>query len=626
MSNSQIENSQELDKIKGDPAVLRVYAKYVKLAKNGNVLMGKCPFHADSSPSFAVHKDMLWFCHGGCGGGNIFQVVQRLDQVDFKEAVERVKKEIGHTGEWDAARAKVEKVFKPVAETKVYKTIPLSAWGKMEAALENSPEAVAWLRDVRGIQIETAKRLHIGFVQNIGNLAGAEGADVADKGWIGLPCVSGDLITSIKYRSIAAKRFSRQPGMATSLFNVDAVDMFAPVYLTEGEFDACVLEQAGYAAVSVPSAGVKLSAEHKDALMKASCVILAGDNDTPGAGYMDKLWRELGNGVYLLTWPSGVKDANDLFTKQCKGNLEQFKALVDDLTIKAKSQPMPSVYSLQEIMMSGDSSLASDHPDRMRAGWPSVDRMVNIMPGNVVGVNATSTGMGKSTWVLQWTLYNARKYGRTILNYQAEMNPSEIATMVASQVLRKDRNFLTGDDKKVAAKDLEGVLYYVGSDPLLNDINAVLDLLEAAIKRLSPYAVVLDHFHHLTAGIHNEAQVQSAAMSRIKQIAETYKVVFINVGQPRKASSQTKGKQIHISDAKGSGAWGDASNAVITLHRELNKSEDATTSKGVYEDKTLVKLLKGRSMGTGASATYLTAFGEFSSFEEIENNYQEEPE
>jgi hypothetical protein len=203
------------------------------------------------------------------------------------------------------------------------------------------------------------------------------------------------------------------------------------------------------------------------------------------------------------------------------------------------------------------------------------------------------------------------------------MRPAEIATMVAAQVLRKDRNFLTGEDKKLAANQLDGIQYYIGFDPVLSEINAVLDLLEAAIKRLSPYGVVLDHFHHFVTGMHNEAQVQTAAMTRIKSIAETYKVVFINVGQPRKATQQTKTKQIHLSDAKGSGAWGDASNSVVTIHRELNKSDDPTQTKGVYEDKALVKLLKGRSMGTGNSACYLTSFGEFSCFEAIENNYPE---
>jgi replicative DNA helicase len=244
--------------------------------------------------------------------------------------------------------------------------------------------------------------------------------------------------------------------------------------------------------------------------------------------------------------------------------------------------------------------------------------MANVMPGDILGIGSTNTGMAKTTLVVQLTMYNARKYGRCILNFQTEMRPDEIATMVTAQILRKDRNFLTAEDKKIAAARLDGVQYYIGCDPMLTDINAVLDLLEAAIKRLSPYAVVLDHFHHLTTGMDNETRVQAAAMTRIKQIAQTYQVVFINVGQPRKATQQAKGKQIHITDFKGSGAWGDAANAVMAIHRDLNKSDDPTMSKGVYEDKSLIKLLKGRSMGTGASACYLTFFGEMASFEDLD--------
>jgi replicative DNA helicase len=342
---------------------------------------------------------------------------------------------------------------------------------------------------------------------------------------------------------------------------------------------------------------------------------------------MNKLWRELSERTFLLTWPAGMKDANQTLLEYCGRDTSKFQDTVQKLTIQAKSQPMPDVYSIQEVLQTGEDTILSEHPERLRFPWSSADKMVNILPGNVLGVGSTNTGMGKTTWTVQLTMHNARKYNRVVLNYQAEMQPSEIATMVAAQVLRKDRNFLTNDDKKLAATELEGIQYYVGCNPTLSDINAVLDVIEAGIKRLGADIVCLDHFHHLTTGVNNETQVQAAAMTRIKQMAEAYKVIFINVGQPRKANQQTKGKQIHITDFKGSGAWGDASNAVIAIHRELSKSEEPSMSKGVYEDKTLVKVLKARSMGIGSSACFLTSFGEFASFEEIENNYPEgEPE
>jgi len=622
-------NSDDLDELKSNPQVLRIYGQYVRgLKKEGNLYSGLCPLHADSHPSFKVYPDMRWTCFSGadCGSGNIFQLIEHVDKISFQEAVEKVKKEIGQPDSWKKDKERVESVFKSVSEKKVYKTIPLSRVASLETALANSPEALHYL-DSRGITLETAQQLRLGFVQNLGTLAGEEGKDIADKGWLAFNYLDGDLVRLIKYRSLVRKRpggFARQFGMETVLYGIEDIDPFESVYLVSGEFDRAVLKQAGFRAVSLASDTHKPTPEQKDQLMSASMVILTGDTDSVGSQTMDRLWKEFGSRSYKLVWPEGMKDANQTFLESCGRDLEKFKSLVDELTSKAKSQPMPSVYSLQETMRSGDDAVLSDHPDRMRAPWPDVDTMVNIMPGDVVGINATNSGMGKSTFVLQWTLYNARKYGRSFVNFQAEMRPAEIATMVTAHVLRKDRNFLTGSDKKQAANELEGVEYYVGFDPVLSDINAVLDLLEAAIKRLSPYGVVLDHFHHLTTGMNNETQVQTAAMTRIKQIAETYKVVFFNVGQPRKATQQTKGKQIHLTDAKGSGAWADASNSVVTIHRELNKADDPTMTKGVYEDKTLVKLLKGRSMGTGNSACYLTSFGEFASFEQIDTNHEEE--
>ena len=619
--------TDDLNSIKSDPAVLRVYGQYTSLKKNADKWVGLCPLHSEKTGSFTVFQDMRWTCFGGCGSGNIFQLVQQMDGCSFEVALEKIKAEIG--GNWAEAKAKVEATFRPVAEPKTYKTIPLASWAKMEAALQNSPEAVAWLLNERGITLETAKKLRLGFAQNIETLAGNDGADIAASGWIAFPSIEGDKVVSVKYRSLVRKKpggFARQPGMATAMFNTETVDLFSPVFLVEGEFDCAALEQVGFHSVSVPSGGTKLTPDHKDQLMKAAFVVLAGDTDVTGSSYMQKLWRELAERTYLLSWPDGMKDANQTFLEKCKGDLSIFRTLVEELTQKAKTQPLPDVYNLQEVLRNGDGNLLAEHPDRLRFPWPTVDKMVNILPGDILGVGSSNTGMGKSTWTHQVCLHNARKQNTVVINYQAEMQPSELDTMTDALLLHKDRNFLSAEDKSEAANLLDGVQYYVGNNPTLSDINAVLDVIEAAIRRLGAGIVCLDHFHHLTTGSDNETKVQSTAMTRIKQIAQTYQVKFINVGQPRKANQQTKGKKIHITDFKGSGAWGDAANAVIAIHRDLNKTEDPALAKGVYEDKTLVQVLKARSMGTGPSACYLTSFGEFAAFEEIESNYGEGPE
>ena len=614
---------EDLDALKGNPRVIQIYGKHVRLKRSSNKsYVGLCPLsgHTEKSPSFNVYDDGKFSCFGCGRSGNIFQFLEDVLSIEFKAAVEIVKNEVGHKSSWEESKQKVESTFKAVAEPKTCKTIPLSAWKKLEDALANSPEAIHYLDKERGITLATAQQLRLGFAQNIGSLAGQDGADIADKGWIALPCICGDVITSIKYRSIAAKKFSRQPGMATALWNTETIDVFEPLYVTEGEFDACVLEQAGFRAVSVPSAGTKLTPEMKDLLMKSSMVVLSGDTDDTGSGYMQKLWKELGERTYLLTWPEGCKDGNQTWLDYSKRDPLHFKTTVEELTQKAKSQPMPDIYSIQEVMQNGEDTSLADRADRLRFPWANVDQMAILLPGSVLGLTSTNTSMGKTPFAIQSTLFGARKYQEVVVNWQCELSPAEISVIVSAQVLRKNRNFLSRDDQKQAAEQLQGVQYYIGNNPTITDIMSVLDILEAAIRRCGATIAVLDNLHFYTTGIDDENRVQTAAIKRIKQIAGQYGVKFIVVGQPRKASAQSKGKKTHITDAKGSGSFGDTCDSFMAIHRELTKEEG---KNDIYEEKTLVEMLKTRSKGIGKSSAFLHFFGEFACFDAIENNYPE---
>ena len=615
---------EDLDALKSDPGVLRVYAKYVSLKRAGNKYVGKCPLpeHSDGSPSFTVFSDMRASCFG-CGANlNIFQLVMKLDNVDFKTAVAKVKAEVGDTS-WSAAKAKVESTFRPVAEPKIYKTVALDAWGKLEQRLESSPAGITFLQEERGIDFETAKRLRLWYVQDIGLLARAEGAEVSNKGWIAFPSISDGKVVSVKYRSIVAKRFSRQPGMATALFGTEEIDVFEPVYITEGEFDQLSLAQAGFRAVSLPSASVKLTPEQKDVIMRAPVVILAGDSDSAGQAAMDKLWKELGNNVYKLTWPEPCKDANQCFLETCGRDVAKFTSLVEDLTRKAKSQPLPDIYSLQEVMQSGVDTSLADHPDRLRFPWAEVDSAAILLPGSVLGVMATSTSMGKTAMVLQYSLYGARKHNEIVVNWQCELNPSEISTMVAAQVLHKNRNFLTKDDLTEAAGRLDGVRYYIGNNSTVNNIDEVLDIMEAAIRRTGATLAILDNAHYYTSGVDDDVRVLAAALKRIKQMAITYGTKWTVVFQPRKAVQQQRGKKTQISDIKGSASAGDTCDAVVAIHRDLVKgTEDGEAKNDIYEEKTLVEWLKTRSKGVGKASTTLQFFGEFAEFQALDMNHE----
>lgn len=72
-----------------DVSILDVAEKYLgTLRHKGKCWMGNCPFHDDSSPSFAVYPDTnSFYCFGCAKGGDVITFVQEMDGCSFREAV-----------------------------------------------------------------------------------------------------------------------------------------------------------------------------------------------------------------------------------------------------------------------------------------------------------------------------------------------------------------------------------------------------------------------------------------------------------------------------------------------------------------------------------------------------------
>ena len=167
-------SEQELERLKRHPKIFDLYASRIRLTKGtNNRYRASCPFHNDSSPSFDVYlQDGIWLygCFGCGAKGNVLQFIQKTDGVDFKGAVAIAR---NYCSEWSQNAEKVSQVFKPLGQEspQVRKTYPEAEYRKLEEALKNSPEAISFLR-ARGISLETAQRLRIGFRQDVGKLAG----------------------------------------------------------------------------------------------------------------------------------------------------------------------------------------------------------------------------------------------------------------------------------------------------------------------------------------------------------------------------------------------------------------------------------------------------------------------
>ena len=86
----------KLLEIKEAASIEEVVGQYVKLERRGKNLLGLCPFHADSKPSFTVSPDRgIFHCFGCQAGGNVISFVMQYHKMSFPEAAAELARRYG---------------------------------------------------------------------------------------------------------------------------------------------------------------------------------------------------------------------------------------------------------------------------------------------------------------------------------------------------------------------------------------------------------------------------------------------------------------------------------------------------------------------------------------------------
>lgn len=88
--------NDDVREIKSRLSIADIVGDYVALRKNGKTLWGKCPFHTEKTPSFSVSEERQTFHCFGCGkGGDVFTFIMEIENLEFKEALERLAEKAG---------------------------------------------------------------------------------------------------------------------------------------------------------------------------------------------------------------------------------------------------------------------------------------------------------------------------------------------------------------------------------------------------------------------------------------------------------------------------------------------------------------------------------------------------
>ncbi len=143
--------TDELERLKTEVSVQRlVEAAGIELKKAGKDLLGRCPFHEDTTASLVVTPPKnLWHCFGcGIGGGPI-DWVMKLKGLSFRHAVELLKADPSLAA-GPVARPTVRALPAPVALDADEQTLLDQCIDYYHATLKDSPEALAYL-EARGL-------------------------------------------------------------------------------------------------------------------------------------------------------------------------------------------------------------------------------------------------------------------------------------------------------------------------------------------------------------------------------------------------------------------------------------------------------------------------------------------
>lgn len=86
----------KVEEIRAASDIVEVVGEYVQLKQRGSNFVGLCPFHKEKTPSFNVNPGLGIFKCFGCGaGGNGFQFLMRIENMEFPEAAKVLAERAG---------------------------------------------------------------------------------------------------------------------------------------------------------------------------------------------------------------------------------------------------------------------------------------------------------------------------------------------------------------------------------------------------------------------------------------------------------------------------------------------------------------------------------------------------
>ena len=397
--------------------------------------------------------------------------------------------------------------------------------------------------------------------------------------WLAIPYTEAGRVINHKYRLTSDKRHRMDPDAPLALWNADALQSpevregKAPLVITEGEWDALAVIQAGHPfAVSVPNGAPSSETTDLDNAKRYDWVdrhagdlahvrefILATDDDTPGHYLRADLVALLGaDRCKFLEYPEGCKDLNEVLAKHGR------EAVVRSITT-AKPFPVKGLYTLDDFPERGEVRSYS-------IGVQPIDDLIRIVPGTLT-VMTGYANMGKST-LMNAIIAHAitQHFPVCVASFETDVKPilrdGIIQAMLKCGQHEATRHVRRADAISFLTDSLSIISQAVDED-LEMDLDQFLDLCRTAVTRRGVKMIVLDPWNeleHKRKRDETETDYIGRAIRAIKRFAKQYDVAFWIVAHPTKPHEGHK-KIPGLYDISGSANWANKPDYGLTYHR-----------------------------------------------------------
>ncbi len=147
-----------VEEIKNRLDIVEVIGGYVKLKKAGKDYKALCPFHKEKNPSFFVSPSkQIWHCFSCQNGGDIFSFVQKIEGIEFVDALRILAQKAGVPLRREDPQLRSQK-------TVLYEICNEAGEFFQKELMKNKPVLDYLIK--RGLKPETIKNFKIGFAPN----------------------------------------------------------------------------------------------------------------------------------------------------------------------------------------------------------------------------------------------------------------------------------------------------------------------------------------------------------------------------------------------------------------------------------------------------------------------------